>query len=159
MFKFVFSPSGIVAVLFCGLSQARYTVLNLSAEGRSRTKQVSVFTLFISTLLTPFCVLSLCPYVCRTFPWLCWQITLIHKKLIYYSSFTAYFWKKTFSMIIDYQLMGINWIWQIAFCSTFMISTCRSRERTWKHFSFVTVLHIFGYYEKKNSFIWFPIKT
>ncbi|XP_024859630.1 sodium/hydrogen exchanger 9 isoform X2 [Kryptolebias marmoratus] len=33
--------SGIVAVLFCGLSQARYTILNLSHEGRTRTKQIS----------------------------------------------------------------------------------------------------------------------
>ncbi|XP_051796344.1 sodium/hydrogen exchanger 9-like [Acanthochromis polyacanthus] len=32
--------SGIVAVLFCGLSQARYTVLNLSPEGKTRTKQL-----------------------------------------------------------------------------------------------------------------------
>ncbi|XP_018529277.1 sodium/hydrogen exchanger 9 [Lates calcarifer] len=32
--------SGIVAVLFCGLSQARYTFHNLSCEGRTRTKQL-----------------------------------------------------------------------------------------------------------------------
>ncbi|XP_015237211.1 PREDICTED: sodium/hydrogen exchanger 9-like, partial [Cyprinodon variegatus] len=32
--------SGIVAVLFCGLSQAKYTTLNLSHEGRTRTKQL-----------------------------------------------------------------------------------------------------------------------
>uniref|UniRef100_A0AAX7SKJ9 Cation/H+ exchanger transmembrane domain-containing protein n=1 Tax=Astatotilapia calliptera TaxID=8154 RepID=A0AAX7SKJ9_ASTCA len=32
--------SGIVAVMFCGLSQARYTVLNLSSEGRARIKQL-----------------------------------------------------------------------------------------------------------------------
>ncbi|CAG5896018.1 unnamed protein product [Menidia menidia] len=31
--------SGIVAVMFCGLSQARYTTLNLSPEGSTRTKQ------------------------------------------------------------------------------------------------------------------------
>ncbi|KAL4001120.1 multiple PDZ domain protein [Sarotherodon galilaeus] len=30
----------IVAVMFCGLSQARYTVLNLSSEGRARIKQL-----------------------------------------------------------------------------------------------------------------------
>ncbi|XP_061569794.1 sodium/hydrogen exchanger 9-like [Cololabis saira] len=37
--------SGIVAVLFCGLSQARYTSLNLSPEGRTRSKQLfEVFT-------------------------------------------------------------------------------------------------------------------
>eukprot|EP00064_Thunnus_orientalis_P000047 superscaffoldBa00000002_g47 len=35
--------SGIVAVLFCGLSQARYTIHNLSTEGRIRTKQLSIF--------------------------------------------------------------------------------------------------------------------
>uniref|UniRef100_A0A3B5LW03 Solute carrier family 9 member A9 n=1 Tax=Xiphophorus couchianus TaxID=32473 RepID=A0A3B5LW03_9TELE len=32
--------SGIVAVLFCGLSQAKYTSLNLSHEGSTRTKQL-----------------------------------------------------------------------------------------------------------------------
>ncbi|XP_035474851.2 sodium/hydrogen exchanger 9 isoform X2 [Scophthalmus maximus] len=32
--------SGVVAVLCCGLSQARYTSLNLSSEGRTRTKQL-----------------------------------------------------------------------------------------------------------------------
>uniref|UniRef100_A0A3Q2TH92 Sodium/hydrogen exchanger n=1 Tax=Fundulus heteroclitus TaxID=8078 RepID=A0A3Q2TH92_FUNHE len=32
--------SGIVAVLFCGLSQAKYTTLNLSHEGKTRTKQL-----------------------------------------------------------------------------------------------------------------------
>ncbi|KAM6900643.1 sodium/hydrogen exchanger 9-like [Xenentodon cancila] len=32
--------SGIVAVLFCGLSQARYTRLNLSPEGRTRSKHL-----------------------------------------------------------------------------------------------------------------------
>ncbi|XP_007555645.1 sodium/hydrogen exchanger 9 [Poecilia formosa] len=32
--------SGIVAVLFCGLSQAKYTNLNLSHEGSTRTKQL-----------------------------------------------------------------------------------------------------------------------
>ncbi|XP_068438021.1 sodium/hydrogen exchanger 9-like [Clinocottus analis] len=32
--------SGIVAVLFCGLSQARYTIHNLSSEGRTRTRQL-----------------------------------------------------------------------------------------------------------------------
>lgn len=52
--------SGIVAVLFCGLSQARYTVHNLSSEGRARTEQVGLQrmieayccfqTAFISTL-------------------------------------------------------------------------------------------------------------
>nr|WRO44057.1 sodium/hydrogen exchanger 9 [Rachycentron canadum] len=32
--------SGILTVLFCGLSQARYTIHNLSSEGRTRIKQL-----------------------------------------------------------------------------------------------------------------------
>lgn len=39
-FRSIVYLSGIVAVMFCGLSQARYTVLNLSSEGRARIKQV-----------------------------------------------------------------------------------------------------------------------
>ncbi|XP_047424822.1 sodium/hydrogen exchanger 9-like isoform X2 [Mugil cephalus] len=42
--------SGIVAVLFCGLSQARYTNLNLSSEGRTRIKQLFEFLSFLGEI-------------------------------------------------------------------------------------------------------------
>ncbi|KAF6716766.1 Sodium/hydrogen exchanger 9 [Oryzias melastigma] len=56
--------SGIVAVLFCGLSQARYTVLNLSAEGRSRTKQLFEVFSFLGEIFIYSCM----GYILLTFP-------------------------------------------------------------------------------------------
>uniref|UniRef100_A0A8C7X9M2 Solute carrier family 9 member A9 n=1 Tax=Oryzias sinensis TaxID=183150 RepID=A0A8C7X9M2_9TELE len=56
--------SGIVSVLFCGLSQARYTILNLSAEGRSRTKQLFEVFSFLGEIF----IYSYMGYILLTFP-------------------------------------------------------------------------------------------
>ncbi|KAI9519003.1 hypothetical protein NQZ68_032701 [Dissostichus eleginoides] len=56
--------SGIVAVLFCGLSQARYTLHNLSSEGRTRTKQLFEVFNFLGEIF----IFSYMGYVLLTFP-------------------------------------------------------------------------------------------
>ncbi|KAK2859538.1 hypothetical protein Q5P01_004158 [Channa striata] len=56
--------SGIVAVLFCGMSQARYTFHNLSTEGRSRTKQFFEIFNFLGEIF----IFSYMGYVLLTFP-------------------------------------------------------------------------------------------
>ncbi|XP_034003232.1 LOW QUALITY PROTEIN: sodium/hydrogen exchanger 9-like [Trematomus bernacchii] len=56
--------SGIVAVLFCGLSQARYTFHNLSSEGRTRTKQLFEVFNFLGEIF----IFSYMGYVLLTFP-------------------------------------------------------------------------------------------
>ncbi|XP_037613133.1 sodium/hydrogen exchanger 9-like isoform X1 [Sebastes umbrosus] len=56
--------SGIVAVLFCGLSQARYTIYNLSSEGRTRTKQLFEVFNFLGEIF----IFSYMGYVLLAFP-------------------------------------------------------------------------------------------
>ncbi|XP_053198383.1 sodium/hydrogen exchanger 9-like [Scomber japonicus] len=56
--------SGIVAVLFCGLSQAKYTFHNLSTEGRIRTKQLFEVFSFLGEIF----IFSYMGYVLLMFP-------------------------------------------------------------------------------------------
>ncbi|XP_071778497.2 sodium/hydrogen exchanger 9-like [Centroberyx gerrardi] len=56
--------SGIVAVLFCGLSQARYTIHNLSSESKTRTKQLFEFFNFLGEIF----IFSYMGFVLLTFP-------------------------------------------------------------------------------------------
>lgn len=56
--------SGIVSVLFCGLSQARYTVHNLSAEGKTRTKELFEVFKFLGEIF----IFSYMGYVLLMFP-------------------------------------------------------------------------------------------
>ncbi|KAM4605933.1 sodium/hydrogen exchanger 9-like [Polymixia lowei] len=71
--------SGIMAVLFCGLSQARYTVHNLSPEAKTRTKQHGPLSLSLSfffnlqlfeffTFLGEIFIFGYMGYVWFTFP-------------------------------------------------------------------------------------------
>ncbi|KAI3355302.1 hypothetical protein L3Q82_018154 [Scortum barcoo] len=55
---------GIVAVLFCGFTQARYTSHNLSSEGRTRTKQLFEVFNFLGEIF----IFSYMGYVLLTFP-------------------------------------------------------------------------------------------
>ncbi|CAJ1082023.1 sodium/hydrogen exchanger 9-like isoform X2 [Xyrichtys novacula] len=56
--------SGIVAVLFCGLCQARYTVHNLSTEGKTRTKQLFEVSNFLGEIF----IFSYMGYILLTSP-------------------------------------------------------------------------------------------
>ncbi|KAM6970827.1 sodium/hydrogen exchanger 9-like isoform 1-T1 [Tautogolabrus adspersus] len=56
--------SGVVAVMFCGLSQARYTVHNLSTESKTRTKQLFE----VLNILGEIFIFSYMGYVLLTFP-------------------------------------------------------------------------------------------
>ncbi|XP_046879452.1 sodium/hydrogen exchanger 9-like [Hypomesus transpacificus] len=56
--------SGIVAVLFCGMAQARYTIHNLSSEAKIRTKQLLEFFSFLGEMFI-FCYIG---FVLLTFP-------------------------------------------------------------------------------------------
>uniref|UniRef100_A0A3Q3NLX6 Cation/H+ exchanger transmembrane domain-containing protein n=1 Tax=Labrus bergylta TaxID=56723 RepID=A0A3Q3NLX6_9LABR len=56
--------SGIIAVMFCGLSQARYTVHNLSTESKTRTKQLFE----VLNILGEISIFSYMGYVLLTFP-------------------------------------------------------------------------------------------
>ncbi|XP_040922166.1 sodium/hydrogen exchanger 9-like [Toxotes jaculatrix] len=56
--------SGIVAVLFCGLSQARYTFHNISSEGRTRIKQLFEVFSFLGEIF----IFSYMGYVLLVFP-------------------------------------------------------------------------------------------
>ncbi|XP_034717907.1 sodium/hydrogen exchanger 9-like isoform X1 [Etheostoma cragini] len=56
--------SGIVAVLFCGLSQARYTIHNLSSQSRTRTKELFEVLNFLGEIF----IFSYIGYALLTFP-------------------------------------------------------------------------------------------
>ncbi|XP_029384423.1 sodium/hydrogen exchanger 9-like [Echeneis naucrates] len=56
--------SGILAVLSCGLSQARYSIHNLSSEGKSRTKELFEVLNFLGEIF----IFSYMGYVLLTFP-------------------------------------------------------------------------------------------
>nr|XP_023661599.1 sodium/hydrogen exchanger 9-like [Paramormyrops kingsleyae] len=57
--------SGIVAVLFCGITQARYTIHNLSSEAKVRTTQLFEFLNFLGENFT-FCYIGLAMFTFHT---------------------------------------------------------------------------------------------
>ncbi|XP_029003910.1 sodium/hydrogen exchanger 9-like isoform X1 [Betta splendens] len=66
LFGAIMSPTdpGIVAVLFCGMSQARYTRHNLSPEGRTRAEQLFEVFNFLGEIF----IFGYMGYVLLTFP-------------------------------------------------------------------------------------------
>uniref|UniRef100_A0A3Q3W7J8 Cation/H+ exchanger transmembrane domain-containing protein n=1 Tax=Mola mola TaxID=94237 RepID=A0A3Q3W7J8_MOLML len=74
--------SGIVAVLFCGLSQARYTVHNLSSEGRTRTKQLYEVFNFLGEIF----LFGYMGYVLLTFPHHVFKVLFIFGAFVSFSA-------------------------------------------------------------------------
>ncbi len=64
---FLLCFSGVVAVLFCGMTQAHYTFNNLSPESQDRTKQVSILRCFSLHSLVVWCTLWVLSHLARCF--------------------------------------------------------------------------------------------
>uniref|UniRef100_A0A3Q3WDX4 Cation/H+ exchanger transmembrane domain-containing protein n=1 Tax=Mola mola TaxID=94237 RepID=A0A3Q3WDX4_MOLML len=92
--------SGIVAVLFCGLSQARYTVHNLSSEGRTRTKQLYEVFNFLGEIF----LFGYMGYVLLTFP------HHVFKVLFIFGAFVSFSAKRPsiFTLLHTYLLSGLR---------------------------------------------------
>ncbi|XP_056155866.1 sodium/hydrogen exchanger 9-like [Lampris incognitus] len=80
--------SGIVAVLFCGLTQARYTLHNLSLEAKTRARQLFEFFNFLGEIFIFTCM----GYVLLTFP------CHVFKALFISGAFLAIFVSRAFNI-------------------------------------------------------------